>query len=46
MSAEAPPATGIEPIHVDVPAAASQEPDNLMNELRVAFNTLRRRRRQ
>jgi hypothetical protein len=42
MSAEAPPATGIELFHV----VASEEPDNFTNELRAAFNTLRRRRRQ
>jgi hypothetical protein len=46
MSAEAPPAMGIEPFDVDVPVAASHEPDNFTNELRAAFNTLRRRRRQ
>jgi hypothetical protein len=41
MSAEAPPATGIEPFHV-----ASQEPDNFTNERRTAFDAVRRRRRQ
>jgi hypothetical protein len=34
MSAEAPPATGIELFHVDAPLAASQEPDNFTSELR------------
>jgi hypothetical protein len=41
MSAEAPPATGIEPFHV----AALQEPDNFTNELCASFDTLRSRRR-
>jgi hypothetical protein len=41
MSAEAPPATGIELLHVDVPLAASQEPDTFTKELRAAFDMLR-----
>jgi hypothetical protein len=41
MGAEAPPARGIELFCVDVPLAASQEPDNFTNELRAAFDTLR-----
>jgi hypothetical protein len=40
LSAEAPPATGIELFH-DVPLAASQEPDNFTDELRAAFDTRR-----
>jgi hypothetical protein len=41
MSTEAPPATGIELLHVDVPLGASQDPDDFTKELRAAFNTLR-----
>jgi hypothetical protein len=41
MSAEAPPATGIELFCVDVPLAAPEEPDNFANELRAAFDALR-----
>jgi hypothetical protein len=41
MSAEVPPVTRIELFHVDVPLAASQDPDNFTNELRAASDTLR-----